>query len=119
MSALPEIKKSFVGSVSKRPSVSLASLVKYERFSTFNRLVRTMAWIEKLQKKYKKDGVEVSQDISESTNPKLLPADIEHAESTLVKQVQEGLHPEIRKGKYKELLPTVENGVVVVGRRAE
>ena len=119
VAALPEIKKSFVGSVSKRPSTSLASLVKYERFSTFNRLVRTMAWIEKLQKKYKKNVVEVSQNSSESTNPKLLPADIDHAESTLVKQAQEELHPEIRKGKYKELLPTVENGVVVVGGRAE
>ena len=48
--------------------------------------------------------MEVSQDSSESTNPKLLPADIDHAESTLVKHAQEELHSEIRKGKYKELL---------------
>ena len=119
VSALPEVKKSFVGRVSRIPSSSLGSIVSYERFSSLNRLLRTMAWIEKLQKKYKRGYSDVTQNNSQTTQPKLSPAYIDHAENTLIKQVQEEMQSEISKGKYKELLPALEDGIVVVGGRAE
>ena len=53
------------------------------------------------------------------TQLQLSPADINHAENTLIKQVQEEMQSDISKGKYKELLPTIEDGIVVVGGRAE
>ena len=120
VSALPEVKKSFVGRVSRMPSSSLGSIVNYERFSSLNRLLRTMAWIEKLQKKYKRGySDDVTQNNYQTTQPKLSPADIDNAENTLIKQVQEEMQSEISKGKYRELLPAMENGIVVVGGRAE
>ena len=42
-----------------------------------------------------------------------------HAEETLVKHVQEEMRSDVDKGKYKKLLPTTENGIIVVGGRAE
>ena len=42
-----------------------------------------------------------------------------HAEETLIKHVQEEMRTDVDKGKYKKLLPTTENGIIVVGGRAE
>ena len=95
-------------------SCSIASRIDYERFSCINRLLRTTAWIESLQRKYKKSTEHESPQRAE-----LSPADIVHAEETLVRHVQEDLHLDVNQGKYKELLPTVENGIIVVGGRAE
>ena len=114
VSALPETKISFVGTVTRVASCSIASRIDYERFSCINRLLRTTAWIESLQRKYKKSTKHESPQRAE-----LSPADIVHAEETLVRHVQEDLHLDVNQGKYKELLPTVENGIIVVGGRAE
>ena len=95
-------------------SCSIASRIDYERFSCINRLLRTTAWTESLQCKYKKITKHESPQIAE-----LSPADIFHAEETLIKHVQEDLQLDVNREKYKELLPTVENGIIVVGGRAE
>ena len=77
-------------------------------------MLRTTAWTERLQRKYKK-----STKLESPQRAELSPADIVHAEETLIKHVQEGLQLDVNRGKYKELLPTVENGIIVVGGRAE
>ena len=114
VSALPETKMNFVGTVSSVASCSIASRIDYERFSCINRLLRTTAWTESLQRKYKKS---TKHEIPQRAE--LSPADIVHAEETLIKHVQEDLQLDVNRGKYKELLPTVENGIIVVGGRAE
>ena len=47
----------------------------------------------------------------------ILPNDLTHAEETWVKYVQEDMSANL--GRYKKLLPTLENGIIVVGGRAE
>ena len=112
VAALPEIKRTFVGAVSKVSSSSIASRVDFSRFSSLNRLLRATSWIEKLQQRYK-IGAQTCD------NSRLVPSEILHAEETLVKYVQEEMHSDVKKGRYKKLLPTVENGVIVVGGRVE
>ena len=112
-STLPEVKQNFVGAVSTPESASIASRIRYERFSSLKRLVRTTAWIEKLQRKYKRSRADEKQD------PYISPSDMSHAEETLIKHVQEEMRTDVDKGKYKKLLPTTENGIIVVGGRAE
>ena len=112
-SALPEVKQNFVGAVSTPESASIASRIRYERFSNLKRLLRTTAWIEKLQRKYKRSRADEKQD------PYISPSDMSHAEETLIKHVQEEMRTDVDKGKYKKLLPTTENCIIVVGGRAE
>ena len=116
VSALPEVKGNFVGAVSSASSCSIASRISYERFSSINRLLRTTAMIERLQKRFKKSTLGTQEN---SRLMDLSPADIVLAEETLVKHVQEDMQVDIARGKYKELVPTVENGIIVVGGRAE
>ena len=110
--ALPEVKRSFVGAVSKLASSSIASKIEVDRFSKLNRLLRTTAMIGKLYQKFKKGGKK--EDVRD-----LHPQDISEAEKTWIKYVQEDMYSEIEKGTYRKLLPTVEDGVIVVGGRAE
>jgi len=112
ISTLPEIKRTFVGAVSKVVSSSIASRIDFDRFSNLTRLLRATAWIEKMQQKYKTDK-------PTENSHRLVPSDILHAENTLVKYVQEEMHFDVKKGKYKKLVPTFEDGVIVVGGRAE
>ena len=72
--------------------------------------------IERLQKRFKKSTLGTQEN---SRLMDLSPADIVLAEETLVKHVQEDMQVDIARGKYKELVPTVENGIIVVGGRAE
>ena len=78
--------------------------------------MHTTARIEKLQTKYKRSTKRTKENCQ---LVQLAPVDIIHAEDTLIKHVQEEIHSDVGKGKYKNLLPTVENGVIVVGGRAE
>ena len=52
-------------------------------------------------------------------NRQLVPSDILHAEKTLEKYVQEEMQLDVKKGKYKKLAPTFEDGMIVVGGRVE
>ena len=116
VSALPEVKQNFVGAVSTPESSSIASRISYDRFSSLKRLVRATAWIEKLQRKYKKSRADEKQDPPLDS---ISPSDMSHAEETLIKHVQGEMRTDVNKGKYKKLLPTTENGIIVVDGRAE
>ena len=109
---LPEVKRSFTGTVTKVGTSSIASKIKIDRFSELRCLLRTTAMIEKLYSKFK--GVRSREDAT-----RLCPQDIAHAEKTWIKFVQEDMHSELENGKYKRILPTVEDGIIVVGGRAE
>ena len=105
---LPEQQKNFVGNVARVVSSSIASIMDADRFSNLNRLFYTTARIEKLYQRFKKgDGYDY----------RILPQDLKHAEETWVKYVQEDMSSDM--GRYKKLLPTMENGIIVVGGRAE
>ena len=107
---LPEQRKNFVGSVAKVASSSIADKMDITRFSNLSRLLYTTARIQKLIRRFQKGG-------EECEFREIVPADLTHAEETWVKYVQEGMSANM--DKYKKLLPTLENGVIVVGGRAE
>ena len=106
---LPEQRRKFVGNITKAASSSIASRMDADRFSNLSRLLYTTARIEKLFRRFKKGGDECDH--------RILPKDLTHAEETWVKYVQEDVSANLVK--YKKLLPTLENGIVVVGGRAE
>ena len=109
---IPEIKRNFVGAVATKPaSSSIASAIDISRFSKLRRLLYTTARIQKLFTKFRDEG--------KCFNPEILPNDLKQAEETWVKYVQEDMNTELKKGMYKKLVPTVENGIIVVGGRTE
>ena len=111
VTCLPEIKKKFVGTVEVVSSASIASRMDVARFSQLNRLLHATARVEKLFRRFK---------IGNATyQHRILPEDVRHAEETWIKHVQEGLYKAIEKGMYKKLVPSVEDGIIVVGGRAE
>ena len=107
---LPEQRKNFVGSVANVCSSSIADKIDINRFSKLSRLLYTTARVQKLIRRFQRGGEEY--EFREIT-----PTDLDHAEETWVKYVQEGISANL--DKYKRLLPTIENGIVVVGGRAE
>ena len=109
--SLPEAKKDFVGSVTAKESMSLVSRIDVTRFSQLRRLLYTTARLQKLQKKFKKDAKEYQCSI--------LPEDIRHAHDSWIKHVQRDLCVEVKAGKHQKLLPAMEDGILVVGGRAE
>ena len=100
-----------MGSVEVKKQTSLVSKIDIERFSKLNRLLYTTARLQKLQKRFKKDVTDY--------NAEVLPEDIKIAEDSWVKFVQRDLLTEVRNGKHKKLLPSIENDIVMVGGRAE
>ena len=62
VSEMPEVKRSFAGTVSLVSPCSIASRIKNERFSSFNRLLRTTARIEKLHTKYKRNTMQTQRN---------------------------------------------------------
>ena len=109
--SLPEVRRNFVGSVTEKESTSLVSEMNVTRFSQLKRLLYTTARLQKLQLKYKKNN-QGNQQI-------ILPEDLNHAHDTWIRHVQQDLHKEIKQGKHKKLLPSMENGIFVVGGHAE
>ena len=109
---IPEVKRNFVGTTeAKTASSSIASAIDVTRFSKLTRLLYTTARIMKLYAKFKSGGEEFKAEIS--------PEDLRQAEQIWMKHVQEGMRPEYEKGKFKKLVPTIEDGMIVVGGRTE
>ena len=75
------------------------------------RLLYTTARLQKFQRKYK-TGADAYQEM-------VLPEEVTHAQDTWIKQVQRELHVEIKNGKHRELVSTVEDGIILVGGHAE
>ena len=109
----PEIRKKFVGAAASNivKFTSVASIIEIERFDTLYRLLNTTARVQKLFKKFKDKKIRY--------NPEILPEDLKQAEETWIKYAQETVHEELDKTKYKKLLPSIENGIVMVGGRTE
>ena len=108
---IPELRKNFVGSITAKEPTSLVSKIDVTRFSQLRRLLYTTARLQKLQKKFKKN--------TEGYRCSIIPEDIKYAHDSWVKHVQESLCEEIKAGKHKKLIPTMEDGIYVVGGRAE
>ena len=106
---LPEQRRNFVGIIASEVSSSIASRIDTNRFSNLYRLLYTTARIEKLFQRFKKGD--------DAYNHSILPNDLIHAEETWVRYIQEDMSANL--GRYKKLLPTLENGIIVVGGRAE
>ena len=107
---LPEQRKNFVGFVEKEASTSIASKIDIDRFSNISRLFYTTARIQKLIRRFQKGG-----EACDYQN--ILPEDLACAEETWIKYAQEEISENMNK--YKKLLPALENGIIVVGGRAE
>ena len=112
VSKIPEVKKKFVGTTVLKPlSSSIASVIDITRFSKLSRLLYTTARIQKLYTRFKAGKREFK--------PEILPSDLRKAEQTWVKYVQEDMYTELDKGSFKKLVPSIEDGVIVVGGRTE
>ena len=107
----PEEKKLFVGIVNAEENTSLTQVVDINRFSKVKLLLMTTARILKLYKRFKTDGIKNDVDVSQ--------LDLKDAERIWITDAQKQLRKETKDGKLKKLNPQVENGIIVVGGRAE
>jgi len=103
---LPERKQKFVGVAVASVQLTLLGRFKLERFSSWKLLIHTTSRVLLLYKRFKIGG-------GGQTEPSAI--NIENAECMWVKEAQKELNVE----KLQKLRPTIEDGVVVVGGRAE
>ena len=108
---LPEERKQFIGAVKENSSASLTTVIDINRFSKLKLLLHTTARLMKLYKRFKKGGDKDDADI--------LPSDVKLAEELWIKDAQEPLYTDIKKGKYIKLRPHEEAGILRISGRAE
>ena len=107
----PEEKKKFIGLTKAEENTSLTAAINIERFSKIKVLIMTTARILKLYKRFKTGGKKEDTEIT--------PAEIKEAEKTWIIDAQKELISENGKGKLKKLSPELQEGILVVGGRAE
>ena len=112
ITVLPEEKKRYiVSTVTTVTSTSLVSAIDIERFSKLSVLLNTTARILKLYARFRRNGNRLDKEI--------LPEDVSQAANLWIKNAQEEMAVEIKKGRYKKLNPTSKDGIVVVAGRME
>ena len=101
-----------VGSVN---FVGAESLIDYERFSSWRKLIRVIAWIKRLAK-----NIRLRQHRSSCEKKYLTPEELHEAEIFLIKDAQKLLHDRVKKGEFKSLSPFAdEKGIIRVGGRVD
>ena len=104
---LPELKQKLIVAATCSPTESLLERFNLDRFSRWRLLIHTTARIIRLYRRFKKN----------QTNLSLQPtiADIRDAEDWWIAEAQK----KINVDACKQLKPSLENGIIVVGGRAE
>ena len=101
-----------VGSVN---FVGAESLIDYERFSSWRKLIRVIAWIKRLAK-----NIRLQQHRSNCERKYITPEELHEAEIFLIKDAQKLLHDRVKKGEFKSLSPvTDEKGIIRVRGRVD
>ena len=95
--------------------VRVESLIDYERFSSWKKLIRVIAWIKRLAK-----NIRLREHRSNCERKQLTPEELKDAEMFLIKDAQKLLQDRAKKGEFKSLSPfTDENGIIRVGGRVD
>ena len=110
ISVFPEIKAAFAHVLIVEET--LATRIDINRFSNFTRLLNVTARIMKLYTAFKKEDDTKILSIITVT-------DQEKAEKFWIKDAQKQLHNRITSGSLKRLCRRTQNGIIVVGGRAE
>ena len=110
VSVFPEMKAAFINTVIV--TETLASRININRFSNLLRLLNVTARILKLYETFRSETA--PQNMSELT-----VEDKERAETFWIKDAQKQLYQEVATGKLKKLCPRYEDGIIIVGGRAE
>ena len=91
----------------------LASRIKIERFSDYNRLLRVTSRILKL---YRREPKATIQNATQEITSK----DVETAEVFWIKEAQRNMKNDIKNGTYRRLCPRLrDDGIYVISGRAE
>ena len=104
---LPELKQKYIVATATVAEETLVSRFQIERFSRWRLLIHATARIIRLYRRFKKDGT------STSLQPTTL--DVHDAERLWIAEAQK----EIEMKSCKELKPSLEDGILVVGGRTE
>jgi len=104
---LPELKQKFIVAATMTPSESLLERFDLHRFSKWRLLIHATARVLRLYRRFKKDQASISFQPTVS--------DIKDAEKMWIAEAQK----EINMQACKQLKPTIEDGIVVVGGRTE
>lgn len=102
-----------VNSVNVSVKDELASRIKIERFSDYNRLLRVTARILKL---YHREPKATLKNATQEITSK----DVETAEVFWIKEAQRNMKNDIKHGNYRRLCPRLrDDGIHVISGRAE